>query len=80
MQKNIKKMLAASLGLVVTAAIFSVSVEGSSLDSLRAKAVGGSGGSGAAGTKCVQTTNSDCESSSTGQIYIGYKKQPISGT
>lgn len=72
MQKNIKRMLIASFAIVATAAIFSLSVKDSSLESLRANAVVDPGG-----TKCVETTNSDCKSPSTGTIYNGYKLRNI---
>ena len=72
MQKNIKRILFGGFAIVATAAIFSLSVKDSSLQSLRANAVVLPGG-----TKCVETTNCDCKSPSTGTIYNGYKLQNI---
>lgn len=71
MQKNIKRMFIGFTAVLATAAIFSVTIKDSSLNSLRANAVA------SAGTKCVQATNSDCKSPSTGNIYTGYKAQTI---
>ena len=74
MQKNIKRMLFGSVAAVATAAIFSLSVNNSSLESLRANAIELPGDGG---TKCVETTNCDCKSPSTGTIYNGYKLKNI---
>ena len=77
MQRNIKRMLIGCFAVVVTAATFTLSVKDSSLESLRANAfVLPEDG----GTKCVETTNCDCKSPSTGTIYNGYKLKNIGET
>lgn len=73
MQKGMKRTLASGIALAAAAAIFTVSVKGSSLESLRANAQDTDLG----GTKCVETTNCDCKSPSTGTIYNGYKLKNI---
>jgi len=65
-----KTILFSGCAALMTAAVFSLSVKDSSLESLRANAA----------IKCVVASNSDCRSSSTGNIYTGYKAQPIGGT
>lgn len=72
MQKNIKRILFGGFAVVATAAIFTLNTNSSSLQSLRANAVEAPGG-----TKCVETTNCDCKSPSTGTIYNGYKLKNI---
>lgn len=74
MQKNIKRILFGGLAVLATVAIFTLSVKDSSLESLRANAVELPGDGG---TKCVETTNCDCKSPSTGTIYNGYKLKNI---
>jgi hypothetical protein len=71
MKKNIKKIIFTGLALVATGAIFTFSANDSSIESLRANALVAAGG------KCVQASNSDCLSSSTGNIYTGYKAGTI---
>ncbi|MDQ8140570.1 hypothetical protein [Chryseobacterium sp. CFS15] len=68
--KKIKTILFLGFGFVASAATFALTINDSSLESLRANA----------GIKCVEATNSDCRSASTGQIYTGYKAQTIGGT
>ncbi|WP_144282094.1 hypothetical protein [Chryseobacterium echinoideorum] len=68
--KNIKTILFSGFAVVATALAFTLTLKDSSLESLSANA----------GTKCVEATNSDCRSASTGQIYTGYKAQTIGGT
>lgn len=67
-------MLIGSFAVVATAATFTLSVQDSSIESLRAKALVNPGDGG---TKCVETTNCDCKSPSTGTIYNGYKLRNI---
>ena len=69
MQKNIQRILFACFAVVATAAVFTLSVEDSRLESLRAHAAGD--------TKCVEVKNSDCKSPSTGTIYNGYTLRKI---
>jgi hypothetical protein len=80
MQKNIKRILVAGFATACTVVAFTMSVNNSSLQSLRANAqdqiIDDSEFAGA-GTKCVEATNSDCKSPSTGQIYCGYKAAAI---
>lgn len=68
MNKKIKTTLLAGLTAIAAVAVFTLSVNDSSLESLGAEATG---------TKCVQTTNCDCESPSTGTIYNGYKLKNV---
>jgi hypothetical protein len=70
MKTNFKTILFSGFAVVATALAFTLSIKDSSLESLRANA----------GTKCVAASNSDCRSSSTGNIYTGYKAQTIGGT
>lgn len=64
-----KLLIPATAVAVVTAMIgsFTLTTNGNSLESLSASA----------GNKCVEKTNSDCKSESTGQIFIGYTKKAI---
>ncbi|MGC4128855.1 MAG: hypothetical protein QM564_04690 [Bergeyella sp.] len=71
--KKIKTILLSGFAVAATIATFTLSVKDNSLESLRANA------KLEGGTKCVATTNCDCQSDSTGTIYNGYKKQPITG-
>lgn len=60
----------ASLAVIATTAVLTLSIKDSSLESLRANAL-------ESDTKCVETTNCDCKSPSTGTIYNGYKLKNI---
>jgi hypothetical protein len=75
MLQNIKRVITASVAVVATVAVFSLSATDSSLGSLRANATELPPEEG--GTKCVETTNCDCKSPSTGTIYNGYKLKNI---
>ena len=70
MKTNFKAILFSGFAVIATALVFTLSVKDSSLESLRANAA----------IKCVSASNSDCRSSSTGNIYTGYKAQTIGGT
>lgn len=70
MKTNVKTILFSGFAVIATAISFTLSFENSSLESLRANAA----------TKCVEASNSDCRSSSTGNIYTGYKAQTVGGT
>lgn len=73
MQKNIKRMFIGCVAVLATAAVFSLTVKNSSLESLRANALIDASGD----TKCVRASNCDCESPSTGTIYCGYKAKTV---
>lgn len=68
--RKIKTILFSTVTVLATVTAFTLTIKETSLESLRAEA----------GTKCVEATNSDCRSASTGQIYTGYKAKPIGGT
>lgn len=70
MKTKIKSVILSSFAAAAAVAVFSFSVNDNSLESLSANA---------GGTKCVEATNVDCKSPSTGTIYNGYKLQKISG-
>ena len=65
--KIFSTILFSGFAVVATIAAFSFTAKDSSLESLTANA----------GEKCVEATNSDCKSPSTGQIYLGYKRVTI---
>lgn len=66
--KKIIKILISSFSLIVSfIAILTLSINNSSLESLRAKAT-----VSYSGCKCVASANDDCRSSN-GNIYVGYK-------
>ncbi|OJX33516.1 MAG: hypothetical protein BGO86_11985 [Chryseobacterium sp. 36-9] len=72
--KNMKTILLSSFAVAATVATLSFSLKDNSLESLKANAKEAPGG-----TKCVQASNSDCLSPSTGNIYTGYRAGTIGG-
>lgn len=72
--KNMKTILLTGFAVVATVATFSLSIKDNTLESLKASARVAPGG-----TKCVQASNSDCLSPSTGNIYTGYRAGTIGG-
>lgn len=68
-----KTILLSGFAVADTIATFSLSIRDNSLKSLSAAAKLD------AGVKCVQASNSDCLSSSTGNIYTGYRAGKIGG-
>lgn len=71
--KNMKTILLSGFAVSATVVALSFSIKDNSLESLRANA------KLAGGTKCVETSNCDCKSPSTGTIYNGYKLTAITG-
>ncbi|MDO5616333.1 MAG: hypothetical protein Q4G16_09095 [Cruoricaptor ignavus] len=67
MKKIIKVVLLSTITAVIAVFVLSFSINGISIKSLSANA----------GTKCVQASNSDCLSRSTGNIYHGYRAGQI---